>query len=265
MTPAALMAFLTKPTYQATAVLLPVSDDGGGSLSALMGQFGGLASLAGVSLGGGNQRAEAVAVLRSQDFGREFIRRHGLMPRLFASRWDASTKSWKGQDESKWPTMNRAWQTFDRNIRRVTEDRKTGLITLEVRWRNPQEAADWANWMAQDLNASMRQRAIDESERMLSHMRTELDAATHVELRAAVSRLMEVEMKKALLARSRTEFAVRAIDRAQVADVDQYVWPRRGLLLAGGLALGLLVGGFAALVTGSRSRSGNREQDRQGN
>ena len=88
--------------------------------------------------------------------------------------------------------MNRAWQTFDRNIRRVTEDRKTGLITLEVRWRNPQEAADWANWMAQDLNASMRQRAIDESERMLSHMRTELDAATHVELRAAVSRLMEM-------------------------------------------------------------------------
>ena len=53
-------------------------------------------------------------------------------------------------------------------------------------------------------------------------------------------------MKKALLARSRTEFAVRAIDRAQVADADQYVWPRRGLLLAGGLALGL-AGGFAAL------------------
>ena len=69
---------LSQPNiYKAQAVLASTSDSGGGSLSALASQFGGLASLAGVSLGGGSSddKTIALATLQSRKFVNAFIKK----------------------------------------------------------------------------------------------------------------------------------------------------------------------------------------------
>ena len=44
----------------------------------------------------------------------------------------------------------------------VDEDKKSGLITLSITWKDPQVAANWANDLVKQLNEQLREQAIDE-------------------------------------------------------------------------------------------------------
>ena len=83
---------LSKPDeYKASVLLAPVTSDNGSALGALAGQFGGLASLAGVNLGGGggDKTSLALATLKSRSFIEKFIEKHNLLaPLMAAKEWD---------------------------------------------------------------------------------------------------------------------------------------------------------------------------------
>ncbi|WP_330217895.1 Wzz/FepE/Etk N-terminal domain-containing protein [Marinobacter similis] len=87
---------LNKPNiYQASVLLAPTQDEGG--VSGISGQLGGLASLAGINLGGGgdNQTVMAKAVLQSYAFLSDFIDRHELIIPLMATEaWDGEKQTW---------------------------------------------------------------------------------------------------------------------------------------------------------------------------
>ena len=82
--------------YKSEALLAPAEQEGGGGLSALAGQFGGLASLAGVNLGGGssNKAQLAIEVLKSRQFTSDFIQKHNILPDLMAAEsWNMQTNT----------------------------------------------------------------------------------------------------------------------------------------------------------------------------
>ena len=92
-----LAALLITPVYRSAVVSLPVTADeaGMGGLGSALGQLSGLASLAGIQLGGESSRLEeALAVLRSRQFTEKFIADEQLMPQLFPRKWDAREKRW---------------------------------------------------------------------------------------------------------------------------------------------------------------------------
>ncbi len=74
---AVIVALALPNIYRSEAVVSPVSQEAGG-LSGLAAKYGGLASLAGISLpsGDSNKAVIAVEVLRSRDFLQQFISRH---------------------------------------------------------------------------------------------------------------------------------------------------------------------------------------------
>ena len=79
--------------YKSTAVLAPAESSGGG-LGKLAGQFGGLASLAGINLGGSgpDKTAEALEILQSWAFIEEFIQEQNIAPQVFAVKgWSPET------------------------------------------------------------------------------------------------------------------------------------------------------------------------------
>jgi uncharacterized protein involved in exopolysaccharide biosynthesis len=246
----AAVAFLTRPVYRATTVLVPANVEGGAAgIGAMLGQFGGLASLAGVNLGGGanNDTEVSLAVLRSREFTESFIRDRNLLPLLFEKEWDAQAKRWKG-DEADWPTLAQGYKEFDREIRSVAYDRKTGLVTLQVDWRDPQVAADWANDLVARANAEMRRRAIADARAAVEYLEKELAATITVDTRSAISRLMESQIKQRMLANVTLEYAFRVIDRALAPDPKDMIRPKRLLLVAFGFVLGLLVGVIFVLL-----------------
>jgi hypothetical protein len=95
-----------------------------------------------------------------------------------------------------------------------SEDRKTGIVRLTIEWKNPYVAATWANQMAARLNQRMRQRALSEANANIAYLRSELAATNAVALQDTVGRLLEMELKKAMLAKGNREYSYRVIDPA---------------------------------------------------
>jgi uncharacterized protein involved in exopolysaccharide biosynthesis len=236
-----IVAFLFKPIYRAEVVLLPVSDEAGmRELSMLAGQYSAIAALAGVQLGDSSSRDQALGVLRSDDLLEKFINSRQLLPELFHRKWDAESKAWR-ENVREPPTIGDALLLFDRKIRQVREDLKSGLVTLRIEWSDRHQAAAWANGLVELANAELQTRAVNEASSALEVLERELDQAESVELREALSRLLEAQLKARTIAVIRKEFAFKIIDPARVADADKRVKPSRTLIaMAGALASFLL-------------------------
>jgi uncharacterized protein involved in exopolysaccharide biosynthesis len=250
-------AFLMTPVYRASVVLVAASSERGGAnmLSSALGQLGGLASLAGINVGSGTSHMdEALAVLRSRDLTENFIRAENLMPELFAKRWDANARRWKGPPE-KVPTLGEAFKYFDARVRSVTLDKRTGLATLQIQWRDPVKAAHWANALVDSLNAEMRARAISETKASVGYLEKELALTSEVETRQAISRLMEAQINQRMYANVTREYSLRVVDRALPADPRDISSPNKLLLLVLGPTMGFVFGAIAVIIAGALARA----------
>lgn len=242
------VAFLMTPVYRASAVLVPASADRTSSLESVLGSLSSLTSIAGIHVGpiGGSEAEEALAVLRSREFTEGFIAERQLMPELYARMWDAETKTWKvGADEQ--PSLAQAYKYFNK-LRTASQDKRTGLIEVTITWSNPEQAAQWVNELVARLNAVMRARAIDRTDASLGYLQRELSATSTIETREAISRLIEAQINKRMLANVTEAYAFRVIDRALVPDVRDPIRPKKLLLIVLGAMTGIIVGGFGVLV-----------------
>lgn len=246
---AAGIAFSMTPIYRAETLLAVVEQSGGtgGGLSSLAGQFGGLAGLAGVSLGGSADRSEAMGTLNSKRLAESFITERQLLPVLYPESWDAEAQQWKSSVRQP-PTVWKATEKFTKEIRRVSDDKKTGLVTVAVEWRDAQQAAEWTNELVKRANASLRARAITKSDANLVYLNAELEKSSVVELRQAIYRLIESEVKNVMLARGNEEFAFKVIDPAVTPE--RKTKPKRALIVIVGAFLGLMFSSIYALVKG---------------
>jgi uncharacterized protein involved in exopolysaccharide biosynthesis len=221
-------ALIAQEWFRAEVVLAPADKKGG--MSGALSQLGGLASLAGVSVGGGSTN-EPLAVLKSKDFAREFITDMKLMPVLL--------RDWRGDEE---PDIRDALKFFTEKVRTVTDDKKTGLVTLGVRWKEADTAALWANEMVKRLNDRMRNQALIEAERNVAYLQKEMAATSVVSLQQSMGRVLEGEMQKLMLARGNEQFAFKVIDRATPPKLRDA--PKRALIAI----VATLAGGFLGIL-----------------
>jgi hypothetical protein len=222
-----------------------------------MSQFGGLASLVGVNLTGSSD-AEPLAVLKSREFARGFIEERDLLKVLFAKRWDAQRNSWIGPQE-KWPDIRDGVALFDKKIRRIVEDRKTGLVFISVDWKDPVVAASWSNSMADEINERMRDRAIVQAEANIAFLRAEMAATELVALQQPLGRLLELELQKLMLARGGTQYSFRVVDVAEVPK--RPASPKKGLIAMVAFVLGAALSGLYVIFRHHIRDSGNVPAD----
>lgn len=234
-------SFLATPWYRAEVLMVQSKDRG---MDGLMSQFGGLASLAGLNLGGTDD-AESMAVLKSRGFAQGFIEARDLETVLLAHKWDSRNETWKG-DEEDWPDVRDAVDYFDKKVRRVSEDRKTGVVTLAVQWRDPVLAAEWANDLAARLNDQMRTRAIAETTENVRYLKEEIATSNLVALKQPIGKLLELELQKLMLARNNEQYSYRIVDSAKVPK--KPIRPQKVANIAVSVLLGLLFGVLAAVV-----------------
>ena len=244
------IAFLMTPIYRASTVLVSAAADRGslGSLGSALGQMGGFASLAGISVGSGDSATEeALAVLRSRQFTESFIAENKLMPKLYSAKWNIAQNRWVVPDKDQ-PTPSDAYQYFDEKIRRINQDKKTGLITLQIDWKHRNEAADWCNELVERINAELRSRAIVKAEASIGFLQRELTNTSDIGTQAAINRLIESQIKQRMLASVTQEYAFRVIDRAMAPDAKDPVRPMKIVMVLLGLALGLGTGCMAVIA-----------------
>jgi len=242
---------LVRPVYEAEIKLVPADKNDKDAISGSLGLLGDLSGLVGLNETSAKLKNEAIEVLRSRSFLEAFITEMNLVDLLARDRTFFSGGG--RNDES---SLSDAYKELVDMVQ-VREDRRTGVITVSLSWHDPQQAADWINELIARLNAEMRRRAIEVSDRNLTYLKGQIEKSDFVELRQTLFRLMQTEVTRSMLAKVQPEYAVRIIDRASAPPEDEYVWPNFALLGAAGAALGFLAGLVAIVVrNGSRVQKG---------
>lgn len=238
-------ALLAQEIYRAEVLLAPATEQ---SAPMFGGQLGGLAALAGISVGEGND-VVALAVLQSREFAREFIEQLNLLPVFFEKEWDAENARWLEADPTEAPDVRDGVKFFHENILKVSEARSTGLVTLAIEWTDPDIAAAWAGMLVQRLNDRLRERALQEAQTNVTYLHAEMAKATLATLQESIGRLLEIELPKLMLAKGNQEFAFKVVDPAVPPKYRER--PKRVLTVIIGTLLGGLLGIFIVLVSRS--------------
>ena len=242
------IALTSTEIYRSEVLLAPAGDEEtGGGLAALAGQFGGLASMAGINIGGGSDTATAIATLKSRQFLLPYLLEHDLFTTLFHDEWNAETKEWTGtnkrRDESGKPTNYELFERFTEDVLSVSEDKKTGLVTLGIEWEDPDLCANWASELPVRLNDHLREKAKAETEKNLAYLEEQLKNTQLIEIRESLFGLVESQTQNAMLANAKEEYAFRIIDPAYVPE--ERIRPQRALIV---LASGMLGGFFGIFL-----------------
>jgi LPS O-antigen subunit length determinant protein (WzzB/FepE family) len=200
--------------------------------------------MAGVSTEPGDDLERSMVVLSSSALAELFIKKYDLLPLLFKNRWNEENKSWK-EDKGGKPSYWLAATRFDKKIRFVSRDTRTGIITVAFESRDRQQAARWANDYVALANEQMRLKAIAESRAALASLKTQLQASELLEVRNIIYGLLESQVSKLTLAEARPEFAFTVLDPAVAPDEDAFVRPQRFAIVflwaMAGTMLGMII------------------------
>lgn len=237
--------------YEAKALVAPAGDGKSVGISGISGQFGGLASLAGIALpdDGNNKTSLGLEVLKSRKYIREFVERHKIAPQLLAvQRWDAATrklelnsslydvKTKKWVNDSYTPSNEQIYSAFMHALV-IEKDAATDFIRIGFKHASPDHAAEWTGLVIKDLNNAIREQEIKEAESSIAYLRQQIDQTPLTELRKLFFNLIQSQTETMMLANVREEYVFKTIDPATVPESKSE--PSRTIISLMGAFLGL--------------------------
>ena len=256
-----LIALSLPNIYTATALLAPAESSGGG-LSGLMKQYGGLASLAGLSLPGGEEGSRAqlgMELMKSRAFIGDFVERHDILPELMAVEswdpassdvifdaqvYDTATKTWVRDvdpPQLPQPSAQEAHKAFT-EILGISEDKQTGYVSVSIEHQSPVVAAQWVSWLVKDVNAAVRIQNVDEATKSIEYLKQQAAKTSLADLQTVFFELIQSQTETVMLAQVRPEYVFKTIDPAVVPEEKSK--PSRALICV----LGTLFGGMLGIV-----------------
>ena len=242
---ALLLGFLLPQYWRVEETLMPVTrstmgNSNLGALAGLAGGLGGLGPLLGRTSAG---QDEALAVLGSRELFDAYATRENLLPILFDDKWDSVNRRWRVSGSSI-PTLRRGYRLFNRSIRDIELDRRSGIVTFSITWKDRAMAVKWARDMVDLANAQLRARAMAQAEQDIRYLGAAVRKAgsdsDSNQLNAALSSAYEHALQDYMFAQGQREFAFRIIDPPTYPDDRERVWPQRLVFAILGLITGLL-------------------------
>ena len=235
-------AFSIQPIFRAETVISPARSGNLGGNGSASGQLGGLASIAsmaGVSLDSASSAdKESKAILQSRSLVEEFIKKYNLMNVVLP--------------DSKKPSMWLAVKNFKESVLTIRDDKRTGLLTIDMDWTDPAVAAAWANGFVALANERIRTRAVDQATRNIDFLNKQIPQTSVVEVQRSIYNLIENELKTLMVASARAEYAFTVIDPA--VPPERKLSPKRSLYALFGAFLGFCIGLLTAYVRSVRAR-----------
>ena len=246
--------------YKATALLAPAQSDGGG-LSGALGQLGGLASLAGVSLGGGEGGEAQIAqeIMKSWSYIESFIADNNIAVEVYAAQgWSKGSNKLQINDDvydtenNQWLVENEAgvvgppssWKLFNAfsKLLTVSEDKKSGLVSVSIEYYSPQIAKQWVDMYVEAVNQFMQQRQVDKVTKNITYLQEQIEKTSIAEMQEVFYTIIEEQTKNKMLAEASPEYVFVAVSPSMVPE--QKSQPKRALICI----LGTLLGGMLSVL-----------------
>lgn len=251
--------------YTANTLLSPAEQSAGG-LSSLMSQYGGLASLAGLSLPSGGDASKAqlgMQLMQSRAFISDFVTRRELLPDLMAVEswnvqtnktaydpdiYDDSNNVWTREIEAPLlpkPSDQEAFKAFT-EILAISEDPQTGFVSVSIEHQSPYTAAQWLEWLIEDVNTAVKTQDVSEATRSIKYLKQQVANTSLAELQAMFFELIQSQTETVMLAEVRPEYVFKTIDPAVAPE--EKSGPNRALICILGTIVGGLLGAIIVLT-----------------
>ncbi|WP_054113708.1 Wzz/FepE/Etk N-terminal domain-containing protein [Marinagarivorans algicola] len=244
--------------YKSEGIYAPAQKQGGAG--GLGDQLGGLASFAGVNLGGGksNDIDQAIALVTSWPFLERIIEVHDLKPLIMGvEAWnhEAGELIW---DDEIYDPVNKKWlrvpangkgaepSSFEvysvlRNMLSVGFDSQTNMLNVTIEYYSPTIAKDWVALIVAELNDAFRVRDMSESKKNIEYLEKKISETSVTEMQAVFYGMIEAQMKTLMLAEVEEQYLIKQVIQPKIPEVKSQ--PKRALICV----LFVILGGFVAL------------------
>lgn len=247
--------------YESRAVLAPI--DTSKSISGALSTYSGLAGLAGISLGSSspeNNSTKAIKKLSSLSFFENNILPNIFLPNLMAvDHWDYETKTLIYEDTlyieatNSWirdysypnrliPSPQESFRAFQNKHVKISEDKKTGFVTVAVKHQSPYIAKEWVELLIKEVNTFYRQKDKTESQKAVNFLNDQIKMTNLTEIKQAIAELLKNETQKLTLIEANQSYVFEYIDPPAVMEYKSE--PKRAIICI----LSAFLGGFLSII-----------------
>jgi capsular polysaccharide biosynthesis protein len=251
---------------------VPASSSASSSLSKLAGQFGGLASLAGINLSAGDSNDNSVVamrILKTWDFLEVFIKENNIQAEVFAGNgWDSTKNKLLidsdiyDQTSQKWTRKFDAtkgekaepssWELYEKIKDRISivQEKSSGLISLSVVYYSPELAKLWTDELVKSINWHIQKQEREDAIKTIAYLNAKIKETNVADMQSVFYQLIEEQTKTLMLAEVSSEYVFKTISPAKVAE--EHSKPRRLIIVIIGLLFGTFTGMVFVLIKSSR-------------
>ena len=211
--------------------------------------MGGLASLAGISLGGQSSKDdEGIEIMNSLNFFENLVERNDLFEKLaLVNGWDKETntliydKSKFDENSKKWiskkPSMQDLYSQFHK---RFTIDKNNqGFIELSFKHYSPYVAKEIVSLVIDEINFITKNNEIEISSNSLNFLKNEIERSKLVEIRKVIADLIQKETQTIMMANSSNSFLFKKLSEPYAPEIKSE--PNRSFILLIGFLIGFLI------------------------
>lgn len=225
---------LSLPNIYYSESLLKLSTQTSSSpTSSLSSQFGSIASMTGINLGGvGNDIGKINSVLstiQSRDFLKRLLEIEWVLPGLMATEsydpdtkkityntsfYDPETKAWVREapkNRFQTPSFQEALPVYQGTIR-VFHNKQTNLISIGVSHKSPVFAYNFLSLIIDEVNSFNRTMALENAEKSLVYLYEQMSLERRDDVSLTISSLIEQQLKTKMLAKVNKDFLIQPID-----------------------------------------------------
>ena len=247
--------------YQSKTMLVPVNPSS--SISGALKSYSGLAGLAGVGIPTGvdeGNTAKAIQKISTLSFFENNILKNIYLPDLMAVKsWNSLTNTLTYDDaiydtnSNTWirdfsypqqqiPSAQESFQVFKSNHLSLSEDKKSGFITISIKHQSPFIAKQWAELVVNEINELYRQKDKADSEKAVRYLNQQISMTSLSEIKQVIALLLQEETKKLTLVEANQYYVFDFIDPPAV--MEKKSEPKRALICI----LSALLGGMLSIV-----------------
>lgn len=220
---ALIYAMALKSQFEATATIVPVTEEGNPNLS--MG-LGALASSFGLAVGNATKLEDLEALFKSRELTVRVFREHDPWSIISPDRFDPETgkikTGWRERLFGKepdtktpgdWDAVRAAKDMLD-----VSVNRKLGTVTISFESRSAEGSAKIVSYYLEEAKSRLQEKALDRATRNKKFLEDQVDKTVDPIIRERLYTLYSQEVEKEMLALNREQFGFTFLDKPMVPD-----------------------------------------------
>ncbi len=251
---------LTTPNSYASQTILILKEQ---SKPSLGGGAAALASMAGISLGGGGSSIDIGALFKNlindYAFNREVIARYQLVNKLSPKvmeekmvyilngremRHDiaaffSSKEDKKDQEEALFNTYKKI-----KKIISISTDKESGAITLSASLEDRFLAKELVNIYLKEMSNYIKKLDLKEIDEQVRYYENELASTSSLDLKSNITDLLSALVKKKVLSQAGEFYMVKQLTKPEVSYIKDKTKPKRGLIIIVAFITSIILGIF---------------------